>query len=277
MHPKPLEEGETAVFELLNANKFTNKFAEDGRRLPSNPAVFQVTEMDVVYDVEKKTNLQIGNVVAENPRMDNGKTIYEPVLKPIWITDGRLELNHTQNDTYMYLMRVNENISNKFRDPKKRATFRLVDEVAEKNQRIAYDILEDDAILLVVNSSMEDLLAIAQALPKVFQAKVSMNGAVDEVRHDLRNIIRRGNPEVILKASTNQAAKVKVQIVEAEKWNIISQKGRDWVDFDDKKIISVETGKTMLDGLVEFFKSKDGKDFYQNKFIPEIKNRVSKL
>lgn len=278
MHVKPLAEGELATFELINANKFTNKSSEDGRKLPTNPAVFQITEMDVIYDPVKKTNVQIGNVTSETPITEGGKTRFDPVLKPVWIEDGFITLDHTQNDTYAYMMRINENINNKYRDPKRKATIRLVDAVAEKNARISYDILEDDAIMIVKEGGITDLKAIAAGIKGPLQGKVNQEGTIDEIRFDLRQIIRRGNPEAILKASKSNAAKLKVQIVEAEKWNIISRgPNRTWVDFHDKKITQIKGEETMLDGMVKFFTSKEGKEFYQNEFIPQIKKYISKI
>ncbi len=273
MRVNPLKEGETAIFRLHSANKLGNKFTEDGLRVPINRQVHQIPGIDIVYDPIKGTRVKIGNVTSEELVTKDNKTTFEPIVEPIWIENGEITLNHRQNDTYFFLMRHNDNSTNPFRDHTKKAEFYLVDHVAEKNEKISYDAIEDDAIILLKEADIEELLTIAANLEGPFAGRVNQSNPIDIVRHDLRNIVREGNPQVIIKASRYIFGKLKIQVIEAEKWGIIkrSSESRSWFDHESKELISVDPGTDMVDALVKWFDTQEGKAYYQGDFKKRTK------
>lgn len=278
LHVKPLEEGQTATFQIVGANKLGNKRNKEGVRVPINPTVKQVPSMAYIYDPIKKTRIRIGNVVGEEPDEDDrGKTFFRPIVEPVLIENGTITLNWEQNDTYIFLMRHPRNKSNPWADRKKKPMFELVDNESKRREKISYDAVEDDAIILLREASSEDLMAIAEGIEDDdYRKLVNLDNSVDEVRHDLRNIIRKGHPDVIVRASDNKVAKAKLQVIEGEKWLLLKRINakRTWyfLKGDDKKeLIQVEPNHDMVMGLVDWMKTEEGKKFYQSEFLPRLK------
>jgi len=277
LHVKPLDEGQTATFRLIGANKLGNKYSSGGRRLPINPAVKQVPGMAYLYDPHKKTRVRIGNVVGEEPNEENGKTVFKQITAAILIENGEIIFNAEQNDSYCFMMRHPGCKTNPWHDRKKKPIFELIDKAAERQSKIAYDAVEDDAIILLRDSGLDELLAIAESLHEDYKSLVNVDNSVDEIRHDLRNIVRKGNPEVIIRASDYKFGKMKLQVIESEKWLILKRivANRAWHSImgDQKKeLMTVEPGTDMITALIHWFtQDDDGKAFYQKELLPRLK------
>lgn len=275
MHVPPLKQGEEKTFMLIGAGKLGNIYdSETGIRKPVFPAVYTIPEHETVTNPETGSKVQIGNVVSQKPITRDGETHFDPICKPIWFEKGKYTCTYNENDTYMFLMRLNGNADNPFRDKTKKIEFQLIDQEKAVREAIIYDALEDDAILLLKESDYESLIAIATNIAEPFKKKLNLDLPIDQIRLDLRTIIRNGNPEAIIKASTSTYGRVKVQIIEAEKWGVLksSQQNRAWYDADNNKVLEVDPTNNMLDTMVDWIiNDKKGTKFYQETLTPQLK------
>jgi hypothetical protein len=277
VHVPLLKEGETAVFRLAQSHSVSNRYDENGNRLPNNP-IQQLAGQHTFID-PKKGAVVIGNVVEFVPKNKNGEMVLEPKCGPVEFVNSMLVCDHTKNDLYQYLMRRNDNRSNPFRDKSRRAVFYLEDKGKEIESKAADFELEDTAVLFVKSASLTDINALLENLDSKLKARVPKKSTMEEMKIALRQLIREGHSTEILKASNDRESKVKVQLKECLEWGIIKKNTEKmtWVfTKTGETLLEIEPGVPEIDALYKYFvKNTENKEKYR-KMVYEELSKINK-
>lgn len=131
-------------------------------------------------------------------------------------------------------------------------TFRKVNHAALAKKKIEGDFLYADAVNLVRNKPVDEIMSVATAFA------VNTDRMVDEVRHDLL-VFAKKNPKAFIEAFDNPVTETKAKVKKAMKYNIISHKGGHiiWTD-TNKHIIAVPAGKDPVDIFVRYCMTENG-------------------
>jgi hypothetical protein len=163
---EPLKPGEIAIFQLHSVGIYDPKF--EG---PVNMSGHRLVGMDLVYDPFDKENPMkyIYNVKGVRPG-DPKKGEAKDALFHDWAyvrfgKSGRIILNHTQNNQYQYMMRMNKNSSNPFRNTQAEKVFFLVNEKAEaqKSEKL-FRWKSYAGIFVVEQESTQQIMDLAMRL-----------------------------------------------------------------------------------------------------------------
>lgn len=275
-HVEPLKQGETATFVLVNLPSISNRRSvQENRLIPTKPGPRAFPGEAVFNDLKQGKKIRIGNVVSES--WNEQKERMDPVTASVWFDKGRLTVDHNQNETYTYLMRYPKNASNPFRDQRLEAAFKLLDPRQEVAKDMAAIDMEDQAIDFVRSADYKDLLACVEQLPTPLSKAINKDRPIEEIRYNLRSMIKGGNAIEIIRASNDEESKVQVQVLEAEKFRFIQriEARREWVYTEDKKvIIQVPVDQDIVKYLVKYLReTKPGKEVYQNivEFLRKMK------
>lgn len=124
--------------------------------------------------------------------------------------------------------------------------FALVDKTKDKKVEIEKEYLVVDAIDMLRNRSLDDILAVATGL------NVNIDRPVDEIKHDLL-IFAKKNPKEFMDSFDNPVVEMRAKISQAAKFQIISinPDGVRWFD-TGKLILSVPAGKDPIDVMVRY-------------------------
>ena len=276
----PLKPGEVVEYRLHEISTVTNRYNERGQPIPMIPQCQGLSEQTSVID-PVKGKVVIGNVgeylPTKNPITGNSE------LKPKYVapifTGMSMFVTSDQFELYQYMERHSKNSSNKFRDRKVKTMYYRVDPEAEMRQKIGKDNMEDDAILLIKLSDYKEILAIANGLPEQLKGRVNKDAPIDEIKHNLRKLVKEGTIIPILMASTNNDVKIKVHLSEAEEYGEIvrDDNARTWKWLNGKEICKIDMGTPMLDGLLSFIQKSDkGNDIYRNivEFLKKMKSHT---
>jgi cation diffusion facilitator CzcD-associated flavoprotein CzcO len=130
--------------------------------------------------------------------------------------------------------------------------FRRVDHAELAKKELAADFLYADAVNLVRNKSIDEIMSVATAFA------INTDRMVDEVRHDLL-VFAKKNPKSFIEAFDNPVIETKAKVKKAMKYNLISHKGGHivWTD-TNKHIIAVPEGKDPADIFVRYCMTETG-------------------
>lgn len=263
MRVAPLKEGEVAKFRLFGVGK-----VEKGREEPSTPEVYALSDREVVLDpfdengVNQKT---IGNVVtSKRVELAGGQVIMQPVTKRPQFIKGYLDVRHTENNTYSYLMRSKKNGSNKFRTRGAKVVFELVAGQKEVINALQQEDIVWAAQTIVRSANWTDLRALGTKLNESPDVRLHVKNLDDKDQAMLRLInISKQFPKVLINYSSDMKSKCKIQIYDAEAFQLlVFEPSKDTWYLNDgkqyKEVHQVSPDKSRIDSLIDFFLSEAG-------------------
>ena len=162
------------------------------------------------------------------------------IRKAIIFTDGRIFVNADQPNLSTYLDAHPDNKQNGGN------RFFLVDERKNSVEKLDKEFLEHDAIGLIRNKDLDELLSVALGLG------FSVDRPVAEIKHDLMVFAKR-SPKKFIEAFDNPIIEMKSMVKQAINYQVIrvDKKGAYWHD-TNKLIVSVPEGKDSTDVLVRY-------------------------
>ncbi len=246
-----LKPGEVKIFRRLLKGKIDPMTEE-----PYNLTDYWQSGKAMIFDNFTKKRVLLLNQVGVAPvELPDGKTLMKPVVGMIkWDQSG--ELIHTEDtfEEYCFLMRSNQNESNKFRNKRQKATFFLVDSQKQNKELLADYDLEMEAALYCRDVDIVELKTIAK--------KLNINASNETLRTEILRRIKSGGAKQIMIASPNTDVKLRIQIKDAEEFDIIifNDVSRDWFFSDNlvTPICNVPIDKDRVNGLIEFFGDQKG-------------------
>lgn len=164
----------------------------------------------------------------------------------IVFTEGKLIVPREKPNLRMFLEAHPDNIKNGG------SVFKALDEAATAESKLTEEMNQFEAISMIKNSEVEDLLAVA-----IF-FKVDINRKMSEVKYDLLQIAKK-SPSKFIKSFDDPSVKMKVLLRQAKDYQIISIKPDSVRWFDSNTIIvSVPHGQDAEDIAVRFLLTEKG-------------------
>ena len=203
---------------------------------------------------------QSGGTVSDKDRDVVREIRYCPYEPSIWVdeqspnakresivfTEGKLIVPREKPNLRMFLEAHPDNIKNGG------AVFKALDEAATAESKLNEEMNQFEAISMIKNSEVEDLLAVA-----IF-FKVDINRKMSEVKYDLLQIAKK-SPSKFVKSFDDPSVKMKVLLRQAKDYQIISIKPDSVRWFDSNTIIvSVPHGQDAEDIAVRFLLTEKG-------------------
>jgi hypothetical protein len=192
-----------------------------------------------VYDKES-------NAVREIRYCENENSIFKDeqssssVKTPIVFRMGRIFVHENKPNLKRYLDLHPGNEANGG------TVFYLVDNEADAEKEIQNEFLSVDAISMVRDKPLEELMSVAMAF------NVSTDRKVAEIKHDLLQIAK-SNPKKFIDSFDNPVVSMKAKVKQAKSMQIIKADSDAvrWFD-SDKVIISVPVGQDPIDVMVRY-------------------------
>ena len=186
----------------------------------------------------------------------NGQTIREHVV----FENGLIRVPYTKPNLAMFLDFHPDNVANGGK------VFKLVDTNIEAVDEVEKEFLLFDAIKLVKEKSIEELLPVAMTLG------IDTNQSNMEIKRELLKDAKR-NPSKFIQMFDNPIVEVKSNILLAIDFQILksAKDGMYW--FDNNRIIcATPVGKNTVDVFTSFCMTQDGDSVYS-----EIKKQLSAI
>lgn len=198
-----------------------------------------------IYDEDTETIRELRYCPAENSVWSDEQH-ENAVRKPILFRDGSLLVRKDQPNLMEYLDRHPQNLANGG------STFKVLDKNADAEVEIEKEFKTAEAISMVRDKDINDLLPVA-----VFFG-VSTNATSSEIRHNLLRIAKN-NPSKFISAFDDPTVKVKSMIHQAKEYNIIKlgSDGAYWFD-SNTMIIANPAGTDCADTLTRFCLTEKG-------------------
>lgn len=126
------------------------------------------------------------------------------------------------------------------------ARFYLYQEEVVSEKKLEDEFIMHDAISLIRNKDLEELLSVAISFG------VNIDRPVNEIKHDLM-VFAKKNPKSFIGAFDNPIVEMKTLLSQASKYQVINlnEKGAFWFD-SNKLIVSVPAGKDPMDVFVRY-------------------------
>jgi hypothetical protein len=124
--------------------------------------------------------------------------------------------------------------------------FELVNKEKKAEVEVEKEFLVADAVMMIRNKDLEELLGVAVALA------INVDRPVNEIKHDLL-VFAKKNPQKFIESFDNPVVEMKTKLKMAEKYQVIklASDGVKWYD-TNKLIVSVPAGKDPLDVFVRY-------------------------
>lgn len=275
---KPLEKGQVAVYRLIKSNEVDESRVDiaTGKKKNKSPG-FSLSDRKSIYDRVAKHTVIIGNVTSfRQETMPDRSIKMVPVTSRVYFEPGKnVTITEEQQMTYEFLERCNENASNPYRDPKKPLIFERVDVAKKEINKLEKNELLSVAVQWVSAADDVELKTINESLPD--SMKANLNLGFSHIKNHIFELALK-EPELVLKASTNDKAKAKIQIMQASRLQIImftdggTKSARQWFWNEDSRptLLEVAIGDNKYDALVQHFISKEGAKDYKS-MVTKIK------
>jgi len=262
---QPLKAGETKLFRRMLVGKLDGQTGE-----PYQLSDFWQSGKTMILDPFSKKKVLLLNEVGQRPvSMPDGTTRMEPIVEMVkWGEGGDMLVTEFDFEQMCYLIRSDNNASNVWRNKRRRPQYYEVDPAKESKAELADFDLTTDAAMYCRNAKMDELKAIAKNL--------NIKAADDGLRMAILNKVKAGYARDIMIASTNTTVKKRIQVTDAEKYGMIiyNDISGEWYfsNNTDKPICEISLDKDRVDGLLEFFGTKEGKGRYA-----QLASKVKKL
>lgn len=270
-----LKQDQVAIYKLCDADLVDHsRVDERGRPQKCQPRRSMVGSI-MIQDPINRKRVKILNVVGiKHEETSDGTQREVPVVqRVVFPHTGVLSLTEEHNGTYQFMERHPHNRDNPFRDKNAKAKFYRVDAKKSAIRENENNYILSDALQHIKNADLTELKAIYEKLDETSQRKVNMSGPFEQIKRDMFELTKE-HPVVVMRASNNKDAKRRIQIMDAEYFNIITfledeeddKEPRRWVfTSGSQEICTVDLTKNKIDGLAEFFVSsgEDGKAAYR--------------
>ena len=205
--------------------------------IPQSGVTVYDKESDVVREIRYCPNEHSIWVDEQSPNAKRESIVF---------TEGKLIVPREKPNLRMFLEAHPDNIKNGG------AVFKALDEAATAESKLNEEMNQFEAISMIKNSEVEDLLAVA-----IF-FKVDINRKMSEVKYDLLQIAKK-SPSKFVKSFDDPSVKMKVLLRQAKDYQIISIKPDSVRWFDSNTIIvSVPHGQDAEDIAVRFLLTEKG-------------------
>lgn len=274
--------------------------SKETRRAPGRPKKVQTETVVAEKPVKRKTPLikrkeqELQNAEYEIPR--GGGVVFMLPQKGVTIYDKEndtvREIRYCPNEPSIYVDEQSENAvrqSVTFRNgrlfvPKQKPnlklfldnhpansvnggnTFKEVNKKRDAEKELEKEFLTTDAVALVRDSDLQELLPIAMYF------KVNINSPVSEIRYNLLRIAK-SKPKEFIESFDSPQVKTRSTIQQAKEYQMINVKsdGVYWFD-SNSLIVSVPVGKDPVDVMVRFCLTERGASV-----IDDLEDRLGKL
>jgi hypothetical protein len=265
MHVRPLAKDEVVIYQLIESTKLSPNAVDDetGEKKMNSPK-WKSARQTMVRDFETGESVVIGCVVGQKPVTikegpNRGQIFNEDVLSVLKFDNGGfLKLSASDFGMYQYAERHSANESNPFRDASKQAKYFRLDPKRKAVGDSQNLTMKGDALAWIGTCDHIEIKAINESLPDGY--KLNMESDYEVIKAQLLKLTDN-DPIMVMKASNNKRAIVKITVMECEKFQIIlwEENKREWFYNDDKMetLAKIEIGKNRYDGMVEFFKSNE--------------------
>jgi len=286
---KPLEENEFATYKLCEVDNVDySRIDEKTGKPKQNSPRRALKKQETITDPFDKKQKIIQNIVGtkfDTDEKGNQRAVAE-VERVNFPRTGALTLNFNHQGTYAFLERHPRNRDNPFRDKSKIPVFYRVNNKKRAVEEIEKHYLLSDAMEWVKKADINELKSIYENLDPTSKEKIGTS-ELEIMRRDMFRLAQ-SSPMILLKASNNKMSKWRIQIMDAEYFQIISffdidemgvNNKRQWV-FTGKKdevICELEISQNRYDGLIEYFDKKDAKGKRDEKSVNSYKRLTEEL
>jgi len=203
-------------------------------------AAYMITMSGItVFDKEN-------NEVREIRYCPNEQSIYKKeqsefaVRSPIIFVGGRLIVRRDQPNLLEFMNIHPDNVS------KGGTLFKEVNKEVKANIEVKNEFLIADAVSMIRDKDIQDLLAVALSLG------INVDRPVDEVKHDLL-VFAKKSPKSFIDSFDNPSVEMKALIRQAQRMQVVKldPDGVKWFD-TNKLIISVPAGKKSIDVFLRY-------------------------
>lgn len=267
LHVKPLVKDQVVVFRLLEADKddlaITDKSGKPRKRTPG----YQLCGKKRIYDVIAGKTVTIENESTEREIQTPMGPIKRFKPSPICFTSDKpaIAVRHDQPERYAFMMRMDENVDNPFRNPNAQKVFYVVDakkRVMKDNELREFKL---EALNWVYKTaSYTELKACAEKAMKLrSDVKIKTDYKDSEASLGFEMLKRElgalseSDPVTVVKGSTNMESIMRLQIKDSERFGLTLwvEKDRTWYhnEKDLVKICTVEPLKNKEEALIKCF------------------------
>lgn len=192
-----------------------------------------------VYDKDSKSVRELRYCENENSIFKDEQSS-SSVKTPIIFRMGRIFVHENKPNLKRYLDLHPGNEANGG------SIFYLVDHEADAEKEIESEFLSVDAISMVRDKPLEDLMSVAMAF------NVQTDRKVAEIKHDLLQIAK-SNPKKFIESFDNPVVAMKAKVKQAVSMQVIKADSDSvrWFD-SDKVILSVPAGQDPVDIMVRY-------------------------
>lgn len=296
----PLMKGQVARYKLIESDEDDpNRTDMEGKfHLKKTPGYTMVGKKDIYDPINGRTVTILNKSITKRFKTPMGEMTSSRPESIKFMSDSPIvEVQWDEPEKYAFLERANENRDNPFRRVRgiKPKYYRI-----DSKKRLANDIEKADFEAAAIHwvwyeANYVDLKACADYANKVNpELKIKTdytNSQAEEGLGTLKRILfdlAKKDPQTVIKGSTKIESKMKMQLQEAERLQIIlfsdakkvkadSKLANSWIhnDTDLTTICTVDPGKNKHEALLEFI-SKDpkGKDHY-TKIVETLTKFVS--
>lgn len=192
-----------------------------------------------IYDKDSNSVREIRYCENENSIFKDEQSS-NSVKTPIVFRMGRIFVNENKPNLKKYL---DVHPGNELNGG---SVFYLVDNEANAEKEIEIEFLAVDAISMVRDKPIEDLMSVAMAF------NISTDRKVAEIKHDLLQMAK-SNPKKFIESFDNPVVSMKAKIKQAESMQIIKADPDAIRWFDSNKIIiSIPAGQDPVDVMVRY-------------------------
>lgn len=265
---KPLEEGQFASYKLCDADMVDISRVDDKTGKPGNcqPRRSMLRQIEITDPYNNFQQITIQNVISRKPvELPGGEQIMKPITARVnFPFGGVLTLTANHNGTYAFLERHPRNRDNPFRDRSKTPVFYRINSKKKAISDMENEYILIDALSHIKGADEVELRAIYTKLDETSRKAITTTLGFEVLKRDIFALAKKF-PVLVMKASSNKVAKMKIQIMDAEYFNNIQfledeedvKVPRRWVMVNEEKkqICTVDLMTNKYDGLMDFFLS----------------------
>lgn len=282
MRVNPLKDGQVAIYKLCDADTFDRSRVDEetGQPKAAQPRFSLYGKGINIFDPIKKKRFILQNVAGIKHEMLPDQTQKEvPVTKRVHFErNSTFSVDSTREGTYIFMERHPRNRDNPFRDKTKKPIFYRVSNNKIVNADNEKFMIMADTMAHIRDADFTELRAIHEGLDATYKREVNAN-SFETLKRDLYKLAQK-DPVTVMRCSSNKDVKMKIQLMDAEFYRIITfldnsedaDSNRAWIYADGEKICNIPIDQTKIEGLILFFEEKKEEGIaHYRKIIAELK------
>lgn len=285
----PLRDDQVAVYKLIEADKKDPTHVDDRSGAPQNQKPgYQLVGRKRIYDRFAKRTVIIWNRITEKKTSSSLGEITTKRAAPVrFLSDKLVYVQPSEPETYAFLERCDENKDNPFRNSKVKAKYYRVDHKKKMKNEMENNYFQFEAQEWVMRkASFKDLCAAGVKINEYLnenKIRTEFNNedaafGNDLIKRELYALAAK-DPELVIRASTDKASKLKLQIHDAEKFMVVffDDRTKSWYLNENPVppvIYTVQVGENKYDSLMKHFETEKGKADYK-KMSENLKTLLS--